>query len=222
MQIYAATSNPGKLREFTGSARAADIEVLALPGLATMPEPVEDAPDFMGNAALKAIAYSILAPSLLVMADDSGLEVDALDGRPGVRSARFADDLGFESSSGLGKDDRNNRCLLSLLQTLGGNPATQPSRSARFVCTIAVARNGIVLHRASGGVEGELLRAPRGDQGFGYDPLFLLPSLGRTMAELAPSEKWEISHRGQAFRSLLRDLRTTSSSAENKVAQLER
>jgi XTP/dITP diphosphohydrolase len=205
MTLYAATSNPGKLAEFAASASASggvcgeEIDVLALPGLKDMPEPVEDATTFMGNADLKAIAYSLAAPGNLVFADDSGLEVDALGGQPGVRSARFADDLHFEPGSG-SKDARNNRALLSKLQF-------HTDRSARFVCTLALARDGQVLLRAEGVVEGEILHAPRGADGFGYDPLFLIPSLGLTLAELPREQKWQLSHRGNAFRSLLAQLR---------------
>src|SRR6202012_4495200 len=118
MTIYAATTNQGKLREFRECASEQGVEVLALPGIEAMPGPVEDAATFEGNAELKAVAYSKLAPGLMVFADDSGLEVDALGGQPGVRSARFADDLGFETESGLGKDERNNRCLLALMEAL--------------------------------------------------------------------------------------------------------
>jgi XTP/dITP diphosphohydrolase len=206
MTLYAATSNPGKLAEFSTSASSAGIVVLALPGLQSMPEPVEDAATFMGNAELKAIAYSLLAPGLLVFADDSGLVADALDGQPGVRSARFADDLGFAPDLGtpsLGtKDERNNRCLLSLL-------ANHTDRTARFVCTLALAQDGEVLLRSEGTVEGRLLDAPRGNDGFGYDPLFLIPSLNLTLAEVSREQKWQISHRGNAFRDLLAQLQET-------------
>ncbi len=212
--IYAATTNPGKLREFAESASGDGMEVLALPGLAAMPEPVEDAPDFMGNAVLKAVAYSRLAPGLPVFADDSGLDVDALGGRPGVRSARFADDLSFDTGSGLSnnlsKDERNNRCVLSLLQEVETATQGRAGRKGRFVCALALARDGEVLLRAEGEVEGEVLpasEAPRGENGFGYDPLFFIPRLGKTMAELPREEKWKVSHRGHAFRSLLLQLR---------------
>jgi XTP/dITP diphosphohydrolase len=201
MTLYAATSNPGKLAEFATSASTAGINVLALPGLATMPEPIEDAPTFMGNAEKKALDYSRLAPSLLVFADDSGLEAEALGNRPGVRSARFADDLAFEPQSTASKDIRNNRCLLSLLAQL-----PNPSRAARFVCTLALARDGKVLLRAEGTVNGVLLTTPRGKDGFGYDPLFLVLSLNLTFAELPREQKWQISHRGNAFRTLLAKL----------------
>lgn len=206
MQIYAATSNPGKLRDFAQSAASDGIEVLPLPNLATMPEPEENAPDFAGNASLKAIAYSLLAPGLLVLADDSGLEVDALGGRPGVRSARFADDLNFASGSGSKKDERNNQCLLALLQEVDAATGERACRHARFVCALALARDGEVLHHAAGKAEGEILDAPRGENGFGYDPLFFMTAKGQSMAELTPETKWAVSHRGIAFRELLKTL----------------
>jgi len=210
MTLYAATSNPGKLAEFTTAAATSGIQVLPLPGIAAMPEPVEDAATFRGNAEIKAIAYSRLARDaegrgLLVMADDSGLEVEALGGQPGVRSARFADDMGFEPHSGLTKDLRNNRCVLSLLAAL-----PNPTRAARFTCELAVARDGKILHNARGKVEGVLLTAPRGKDGFGYDPLFLIPALGLTFAEIPREQKWQLSHRGNAFRALLTQLQPRS------------
>jgi XTP/dITP diphosphohydrolase len=199
MTLYAATSNPGKLAEFATSASTSGIDVLTLPGLKQIPEPVEDATTFQGNADLKAIAYSLAAPGLLVFADDSGLEVPALNNQPGVRSARFADDLQFELDSALSTDQRNNALLLHLMEH-------QPSRTARFVCTLALARDGQVLLRAEGSVEGQLLHSPRGSDGFGYDPLFLIPALNLTFAELPREQKWEFSHRGKAFRALLTQL----------------
>lgn len=220
MILYAATTNAGKLAEFATSAAADGIDVQPLPGLKELPEPVEDATTFAGNADLKAIAYSRLRPGLLVLTDDSGLCVDALDGAPGVRSARYADDLGYgqddavaslstasPSAASPSKDERNNRCLLAQLAALHGiqNGA---AREARFVCALSVARDGEVLYRAEGSVEGEMLSAPRGVEGFGYDPLFLIPELGLTMAELPREQKWAISHRGRAFRALLAQLRT--------------
>jgi XTP/dITP diphosphohydrolase len=213
MTIYAATTNPGKLREFADSARSAGIDVLPLPGLRDMPEPAEDAVTFLGNAELKAIAYSKLAlasgrQGLLVFADDSGLEIDALGGQPGVRSARFADDLDFENNTGT-KDERNNRAVLSLLRELSHTREGESTRAARFVCALALARDGEVVLRARGEVEGQILDAPRGENGFGYDPLFLIPSLGKTTAELPPGQKWAVSHRGNAFRELLRQVQET-------------
>ena len=221
--LHAATTNPGKLREFAESASGEGIQVLALPGLASMPEPVEDARDFMGNAILKALAYSRLAPGLLVLADDSGLEVDALGGQPGVRSARFAADMGF-TGTGVGanepnnddrnsdarnsKDRRNNECLLSLLNELEIASGGRVGRKARFRCALALARDGKVLLRAEGACEGEILHTPTGANGFGYDPLFFITRLRGTIAELGPEQKWEVSHRGRAFRALLLELRT--------------
>jgi XTP/dITP diphosphohydrolase len=202
MILHAATSNAGKLAEFATSAGVAGVEVLALPGLNEMPEPVEDADTFAGNAALKAIAYSLLAPGLLVLCDDSGIELPALNNRPGVRSARFADDLTFDPGLGT-KDDRNNRALLHLM-------APHADRSAHFVCALALARDGQVLLRAEGLCTGELLHAPRGTAGFGYDPLFLIPALNLTMAELPREQKWQLSHRGNAFRALLAQLQTAA------------
>jgi len=199
MVLYAATSNPGKLREFSTSASTQGIDVLALPNLAVIPEPVEDAPTFMGNAELKARAYSLTQPGALVFADDSGLEVDILEGLPGVRSAHFADDCGFGVGQGT-KDDRNNRCLLTLM------PDRSP-RTAHFICALALARDGEILLRAEGQVTGELLYRPKGTDGFGYDPLFLIPDLNLTFAELPTEKKWELSHRGRAFRALLAQLR---------------
>jgi XTP/dITP diphosphohydrolase len=207
MTLYAATSNPGKLAEFMAAVASYEsepssshIQIAPLPNLSTMPEPVEDASTFMGNAELKARAYSLLSPGLLVFADDSGLETAALGGAPGVRSARFADDLGFEPNTG-SKDERNNRALLSLLKS-------HANRSARFVCAIALARDGQILSRSEGFVAGEILTAPRGTEGFGYDPLFLIPSLGKTLAEVSKQQKWTFSHRGNAFRSLLEQIPT--------------
>lgn len=210
MTIHAATTNFGKLREFTDTARVEGIEILPLPGIETMPTPAEDAPAFEGNAERKAVAYSRLAPGMLVLADDSGLEVAALGGDPGVLSARFADKMGFETGSGLnrdGRDGRNNRCLLSMLREVNTATGGRAGRQARFICALALARDGQVLRRADGAVEGEILEAAQGTGGFGYDPLFFFPRLGKSMAELGREQKWEISHRGQAFRSLLSQLR---------------
>jgi XTP/dITP diphosphohydrolase len=201
MILHAATSNAGKLAEFATSAAVAGAEVLALPGLGAMPEPVEDADTFLGNAELKARAYSVLAPGLLVLCDDSGIAVDALGGAPGVRSARYADDEmdGILMHPPLTRDQRNNALLLSRMRS-------KSNRRASFVCALALARDGEVLLRAEGFCSGELLDQPRGDKGFGYDPLFLIPALGLTMAELPREQKWRISHRGNAFRALLAQL----------------
>jgi XTP/dITP diphosphohydrolase len=201
MTLYAATSNPGKLAEFKSAALAEGVAIEALPNLKQLAEPVENATTFQGNADLKAIAYSLAAPGLLVFADDSGLEVPALGGQPGVRSSRFADDHNFDPNPSLSTDQRNNTLLLLRLER-------QPSRAARFVCNLALARDGQILLRAEGYAEGQLLHTPKGEDGFGYDPLFLVPSLNLTFAEIPREQKWKLSHRGNAFRALLAQLRT--------------
>jgi len=211
MTLYAATSNPGKLRDFATAAAVHGISVLPLPGLDRIPAPPEDEPTFEGNARAKAVYYSQHAPGLLVVADDSGLEVDSLGGAPGVRSARYADDQHFPAAPtstpansqrfAANIDERNNACLL---RALDGAPPN--CRQARYRCALAVARDGEVLHTAEGAVEGEILTAPRGTGCFGYDPLFYLPELQQTMAEISLETKHQLSHRGRAFRALLDQL----------------
>jgi XTP/dITP diphosphohydrolase len=203
MTLYIATSNPGKLRDFAATA-SQYITLTPLPGIEKIPAPAEDEPTFEGNARLKAIYYSHHAPGEIVIADDSGLEVDALHGAPGVRSARFAEDHNFhppESDSPLATDQRNNLYLLSLLI---GVPLTE--RSARYHCVLAAARNGKILTVGHGAHEGEILTTPRGANGFGYDPLFYLPEQNKTMAELDIETKLAFSHRGRAFTALLHAL----------------
>jgi XTP/dITP diphosphohydrolase len=208
--IYIATSNPGKLRDFA-AANALHTPIAPLPDIKQIPAPAEDEPTFEGNARLKAIYYSNHAPGEIVIADDSGLEVDALHGRPGVRSARFADDHNFHpiepltaqpfSSQPLSTDQRNNLYLLSLLI---GVPLTE--RSARYHCVLAAARDGKILGVGHGALEGEITITPRGTHGFGYDPLFYLPEPNKTMAELDIKTKLSVSHRGRAFTALLHAL----------------
>jgi len=203
MKIYAATTNPGKLRDFarTASFDAADtIQVEPLPGLAEIPAPPEDEPTFEDNARVKAVYYSLHAPGLLVLADDSGLEVDALNDAPGVRSARYAADLAHPSDANT-PDNRNNAALLHSLASV-----PEARRQARYRCSLALACDGVVLHAADGTVEGYILTEPRGNGGFGYDPLFYLPQHGRTMSELAPDERLAINHRGRAIEELLNKL----------------
>jgi XTP/dITP diphosphohydrolase len=196
MTLYAASSNPGKLRDFTTAARVHGLRLLPLPGLSDHPAPPEDEPTFEGNARKKALYYSRLIPGEIVIADDSGLEVDVLDGAPGVRSARFAEDAGFAVNGSV--DERNNLCLLERLAGVG-----EKERGARYVCVLAAARDGSVLETGQGTVAGRILEAPRGDGGFGYDPLFYLPSIERTMAEIDLTEKEALSHRGNALKDLL-------------------
>jgi XTP/dITP diphosphohydrolase len=200
MNLYIATSNPGKLRDFVAVATP-QITLTPLPGLKEIPAPVEDKPTFEGNARLKAIFYSHHAPNQIVIADDSGLEVDALHGAPGVRSARYAEDEHFQDPSNATTDQRNNLCLLQALSQIPGGP-----HKARYRCVLAAARNGEVLCIGDGTVEGEILPAPRGTQGFGYDPLFYLPEHNKTMAELDIQTKLSLSHRGRAFTALLQAL----------------
>jgi XTP/dITP diphosphohydrolase len=203
MKLYAATSNPGKLRDFARAAESStSIHIEPLPALATIPAPPEDKPTFEANACFKAVYYSLRAPGLMVLADDSGLEVDALDGAPGVRSARFASDLAFADTDT--PDNRNNAALLNALE---GIPAAR--RQARYRCVLAIARDGEVLQTADGTVEGLILTEPRGTGGFGYDPLFFLPHLNRTMSELAPADRLALNHRGNALNNLLQKIRTT-------------
>jgi XTP/dITP diphosphohydrolase len=206
MTLYVATSNPGKLRDFSTAAAhatlAEDIAILPLPGLGEIPAPDEDQPTFAGNAILKARFYSLHTPGHIVLADDSGLEVDCLDGAPGVRSARYADDVGFPNPLASTSDERNNAALL---RALDGIP--EPCRRARYRCVLAAARDGDILATASGTVEGTILSAPQGDHGFGYDPLFYLPAYDRTMAQLDPETRLGLSHRGRALAALLQTLK---------------
>jgi XTP/dITP diphosphohydrolase len=198
--LYLATSNPGKLRDFA-AANTAHITIESLPNLAAITPPPEDEPTFEGNVRLKAIYYSNHAPGEIVIADDSGLEVDALNGAPGVRSARYAEDQHFEAPVGTTTDERNNLCLLQSLSKL---PMQNPK--ARYHCVLAAARDGKILAIGDGTVEGEILTTPRGTQGFGYDPLFYLPNENKTMAELDIKTKLTFSHRGRAFTALLQAL----------------
>ncbi|HEV2464156.1 MAG TPA: non-canonical purine NTP pyrophosphatase [Acidobacteriaceae bacterium] len=198
MILYIATSNPGKLRDFAIATKELNVELQPLPGLTRIPAPVEDAPTFDGNARAKATYYSGYAPDQIVIADDSGLEVDALGGEPGVRSARYAQDAGFTSDKPVSADERNNLYLLSRLHAV-----RQEKRGARYRCVLAGARNGVSLYTGEGSVEGEILTSPRGEGGFGYDPLFYLPSLEQTMAEIDLTTKDGLSHRGRALRNLL-------------------
>jgi XTP/dITP diphosphohydrolase len=194
--LYVASSNAGKLRDFAVAAATHGIEIVSLPGLAGIAAPPEDAPTFEENAMDKAIYYSGFLAGEMVLADDSGLEVDALQGNPGVRSARYAADAGFRASTAT--DENNN---LFLLQQLG--VTDDRLRSARYHCVLAVARDGACVMTSQGTVEGRILRAPQGTGGFGYDPLFFVTAMGLTMAEADPAQRWAHSHRGEAFRALL-------------------
>jgi len=188
--VYCATGNPGKLREFRSAAQQFSIEIRELPGLAQLPPCEETGRTFEENAILKARYYGKRAPGLL-FADDSGLEVDALDGAPGVISARYA---------GPGATDAMNNALLL------GNMRGRENRRARFVCVIALVNRGELLRTFRGTVEGEILEAPRGTGGFGYDPVFYYPPYARSLGEVSLEEKMAVSHRGQALKALFRYL----------------
>lgn len=195
-RILVATSNPGKIRDFAGAARVHGVELDLLPGYKAIQPPHEDGATFEDNARLKAEYYSRFVPGQLVLADDSGLEVDALGGAPGVRSARYAtDETGYD---GPDIDDRNNALVLERMHDV---PDTE--RTARFVCVLALSRDGKTLATFHGRAEGILLHELRGDGGFGYDPMFYFPAIGKTFAELPAEEKSKHSHRGEAFRKLL-------------------
>ena len=201
--LYAATSSPGKLRDFAAASSQEDrVSIQPLPGLDRIAPPSEDESTFEGNAREKAIYYSLFLPGAMVVADDSGLEVDAIDGEPGVRSARYAADNAFVTDAATTTDQRNN---LYLLRRLQGVPVDR--RTGRYRCVLAAASNGECLLTAEGSVEGQLLAAPRGNGGFGYDPLFFLPDLGKTMAEIDLSDRLQLSHRGRALRALLAAMR---------------
>jgi len=200
LRLYVATTSQGKLRDFRTAAEAHSLVIEPLPALKAIPAPEEDGATFAANATLKAVYYSGFAPGTLVVADDSGLEVDALDGAPGVRSARFAADSGLTDTPDA-NDNTDVWNNMVLLQRMAGIPANR--RTARYRCVLVAARDGVVLHTAEGAVEGMILESPRGTGGFGYDPLFYLPALDCTMAELDLETKHTLSHRGRAIAALL-------------------
>ncbi len=200
LRLFVASSNPGKIADFRQAAEEYEIALDAIPGLRTIPAPEENGPTFEANAVTKALYYSTFVPGRIVIADDSGLEVDALDGAPGVRSARFAADSGLTDSPDA-NDNTDVWNNMILIQKLAGLPPEK--RTARYRCVLAAARDGEILHTAEGTVEGIILEAPHGTGGFGYDPLFYLPNLDQTMADLDITVKFGLSHRGLAFADLL-------------------
>ncbi|HVV53287.1 MAG TPA: XTP/dITP diphosphatase [Polyangia bacterium] len=189
MKAVVATRNKGKLRELLPLLDGLGLDLATIDALAPDAELREDGVTFEENALAKA-RQAAAATGLPAIADDSGLEVEALDGAPGVWSARYA---------GPGADDAKNNA--KLLAALAAVPAGR--RGARFRCVAAFVdpARGIEIVR-DGACAGEILAAPRGSEGFGYDPLFLLPARGRTMAELPLAEKNQLSHRAAAFRAL--------------------
>jgi XTP/dITP diphosphohydrolase len=196
-RILIATSNPGKIRDFAGAASVHGIEVAPLPNFASLPPVVEDGATFEANARKKAESYSRHAAGELVIADDSGLEVDALGGAPGVHSARYAADEPHAAEANT-DDEANNAKLVREIRSV-----SPEKRTGRFVCWIAAAREGKTLAVFEGKAEGIIIEQARGSNGFGYDPLFYFPAIEKTFAELAPEEKAKYSHRGAAFRSFL-------------------
>lgn len=197
-KLFLASSNPGKLTEFralASEAKASSVVSLELlPNIAALPEYEEGAPTFAENALGKALHYSRSFDGT-VFADDSGLVVPALGGAPGVQSARYA-----------GPGATSEQRIAKLLAEMRALRAAQ--RAAYFVCVIAVAQAGRGVAIVSDRVDGEILDAPRGSGGFGYDPVFYFPALGKTFAELSAVEKNRHSHRGKAFRRLLAALGT--------------
>ena len=192
MRLYCATTNPGKLREFR-LALADSFDVAALPGLGSLPPCDETGATFEENAIQKALHYSKHCDGLLFV-DDSGLEVDALGGAPGVYSARYA---------GPGAaDEANNRLLLDRMRGTC-------ERTARFVCVVALAESGRLVRTFRGEVEGQLTTQPRGANGFGYDPLFYYPPFGCTFGEAPLQRKMEVSHRSKALGSMREYLLTS-------------
>jgi XTP/dITP diphosphohydrolase len=191
-RLYLASGNAGKLREFQVLTAGQALELQLFPGFFSVPAFEEKAPTFAENAAGKALYYSRRGVGL-VFADDSGLVVPALDGAPGVLSARYA-----------GPDATNEQRIAKLLADLRARQSAP--RSAHFVCVIAAAQQGRAVAVVSARVDGEILEAPRGCGGFGYDPVFFFPQLGKSFAELRPEEKNLLSHRGKAFRRLMEAL----------------
>jgi XTP/dITP diphosphohydrolase len=214
-RLLVATTNPHKLREISALLADAPVELVGLDALPPIQEPEETGQTFQANAALKALHYDRAASAIrrklqvvaamdssfnvrrttnLVVAEDSGLVVDALDGQPGVRSARF-----------LRPDASYPERFAEILRRLDARPGRP--RTARFVCAVAVVRDGTVVFETTGTVEGEIARAPRGNAGFGYDPIFYYPPYGSTLAEVSEDEKLRVAHRGEAFRSLAKWLK---------------
>ncbi|HPR50922.1 MAG TPA: RdgB/HAM1 family non-canonical purine NTP pyrophosphatase [Deltaproteobacteria bacterium] len=190
MNILAATTNPGKIREITEILAGLGVAILTPKETNVVLDVEEDGSSFAENAAIKARAWCA-ASGLPALADDSGLCVDALGGRPGVRSARFA---------GQGASDEDNYLLL--LESMSG----EKDRRARFVCAVALAFPGGDIVFAEGSYEGRILEEPVGEGGFGYDPVFFDPASGKSFAQLTPQEKNERSHRKKALVELKRKL----------------
>jgi len=201
-RLLVATTNPHKLREIRGLLADAAVDIVDLDAFPPVREPEETGETFEENARLKALYYasavmraagprspsSGAAPDLVV-AEDSGLVIDALDGAPGVRSARF-----------LRPDASYPERFTEIFRRLDERP--ERPRTARFICALAVARDGAIVFETTGVVEGEIARRARGAAGFGYDPIFYYPPYATTLAEVTEEEKLRVAHRGHAFRAL--------------------
>jgi XTP/dITP diphosphohydrolase len=190
MKLYCATTNAGKLREFRQIIEHYAVGRIELESLTGIQECEETGVTFEENAGIKAVHYSVHAPGPL-FADDSGLEVDALGGAPGIYSARFAGEHAGDAA--------NNALLLEKMNGVG-------NRAARFVCAIALAEAGKVIATYRGTVEGQIIDAAAGPNGFGYDPLFFYKPFGRTFGEATGEEKMFVSHRGQAMAKMISDI----------------
>ena len=193
-RLLVATTNPDKLREIRGVLSRLPVEIIALRDLTPVPEPEETGATFAENARLKALYYDAVAETepaarrpRYTVAEDSGLVIDALDGEPGVYSARF-----------LRPDATYLERFTEIYRRLAETPARP--RSARFVCALAVVQTGTVVYETTGTIEGDIADAPRGAGGFGYDPIFHYPPYGRTLGEVAEEAKLRVAHRGEAFR----------------------
>jgi len=197
MDLLIATSNPNKLREIRGLLADVPVTLHSLAELPPVVEPEETGITFADNARLKASYYSAYlaragvswGDSALTVAEDSGLVIDALDGEPGVRSARFLGDHATYA-------DR----FAEIYRRLAAHP--HAPRTARFICALVAMKKGEPVFETTGVAEGAIAPAPAGSRGFGYDPIFLFPAYGRTLAEVSDDEKAEVAHRGHAFRAL--------------------
>ena len=211
-EIVVATRNAGKAAEIRAVLAPTGVRVLTLAEVdpdRAIPEPEEPGETFAANARLKALAYA-RATGRWALADDSGLAVDALDGAPGVHSARYAADDAPAGAARTEIDAANNARLLRLL---AGVPDER--RTAKFLCHLALAGGEDILLEADGEVAGVILREPAGENGFGYDPVFYLPDLGKTAAQLPAEEKNRVSHRGRAVTEFARKLKAFLQSGED-------
>ena len=194
MRVLIATTNPNKLREIRPLLAGLPIELLTLADFPPVPEPEETGATFWENARIKVLTYAA-ATGALTVAEDSGLVIDALDGEPGVRSARF-----------VSPDASYPTRFAEIYRRLAATPARP--RAARFVTALAVARASEVLFETETAIEGTIAAAPAGANGFGYDPIFFYQPFGKTTAELTDAEKAAVSHRARAFKDLARFLKT--------------